>query len=119
MAPITWKVLFDRGNHVLYVNPEKKDKYKEAVRYLKAEMGNGFFKNCGIDHPVRQKLTNLPSLLDDALHFVDTLKILENTESNYKQLLSKIRPLAACRDEGRYFMVMACEHQSKNGAVEK
>jgi hypothetical protein len=118
IAPVTWKILLDRANDDIYVDPVKKEKYIEAVSFLKAEMGKGFFKNCGVDHPVRQKLINLPTLLDNLLHFANTLKSLKYCESNYPCLVSKLRPLLPCRDEGRYFMDIACEYQLKNFQVE-
>ncbi|HXB45391.1 MAG TPA: hypothetical protein VNV85_15100 [Puia sp.] len=106
-APISWEVLFERIKLAIDVEETKKEKWKEAVDFLKIELGNGFFKNCGIDHPVANKLNSAPGRLDDLLGFFDTLQKLKAMNSNYPYLIAKLKRREECKSEGIFFTEIA------------
>jgi hypothetical protein len=103
----SWRALIERISEVPDINETNKLQWKEAVEFLRIELGEGFFNNCGPDHPVYIKLTNAPWLFDDLIDFVKTLKTLKDSDSNYSYLISKIRPRKKCRSEGACFVEIA------------
>jgi hypothetical protein len=103
----TWNDLINRIDSVPAVDANRKIRWRQAIEFLRAELGTGFFNNCGNNHPIYIKLTNAPWLLNDLIDFANTLKTLKNNDSNYSYLLTKIRPRNKCRSEGAAFVEIA------------
>src|SRR4051794_12576306 len=68
--------------------PWRKQSWKEAVDFLYAEFGKGFFDTCGHSHPISLKLSTNLFQIDDLIEFTDALTRLKKMDSdNYLVLL--------------------------------
>ncbi len=103
----TWAEVNERISTAPNVDDAKRLEWRKAVDFLRTELGQGFFHNCGKDHPVYLKLTNCPHLLDELVDFTNTLQDLKNCDSNYDYLLGKIKPREKCINEGACFTELA------------
>lgn len=79
-----------------------------ALDFLEQEFGKHFLKTHSINHPVRQKISNIaPWQIEELIEFTDTLQQLKLSDSNYAKLLNKLLGMKSAVEEGIPFVEVA------------
>lgn len=104
-----WNDLIELAEHAYFLDLLLKKAWKEALFFLREELGTGFLKTCGVNHPLCQKLSAGSELqVKELVACVNVLKTLKESEgSNYPALLKKLKSKSRSRSEGIPFMEIA------------
>jgi hypothetical protein len=104
VAP-SWEQLLDNieSNHDM--SHHLKTDWSDSLTFLRNELGKGFFKQCGCQHP----LVHLLSVIDEdgvrqLVEWVNVLKILKSKDSNYAVLMSKLNSPKKAKSEALHFI---------------
>ncbi|HEX9504188.1 MAG TPA: hypothetical protein VF974_07805 [Patescibacteria group bacterium] len=105
-----WDMVYQFIEQDMQLSPTLKQDWKQAVGFLKAELGKGFFNNCGRNHPVLSMLRGVgEGQVVDLVKLVELLRQLKITDTNYPVLISKITSKRAT-NEGFPFLEIARRH---------
>lgn len=90
------------------IDEATREELVSAFVFLDEELGNGFLKTTGFNHPVVQKISNKADWqIRELIRFVATLKRLKETDSNYSKLIRKLLAFEKSKSEGVPFIEIA------------
>lgn len=114
----TWKMLYERIEQSQMVPDELKTDWINATQFLQKELGNGFFNNCGYSHPVHHKINGgAEGQVRELIHWVNILRSLKESDSNYPLLLQKLKSKPRSRSEAMPFIEIAGRHLREGFSV--
>lgn len=104
-----WSDLIKLAENANFQDILLKDHWKEALLFLREELGKGFLKTCGINHPLCQRLSGYGELqVKELVAWVSVLRtLMESNGSNYPVLLKKLKSQLRSRSEGIPFLEIA------------
>ncbi len=91
------------------INPDLTQEIREelinSLTYLKNLLGKSFLKTCGVQHPIAQKIYNKAFWqIKELIEFANTVKSLDQPDSNFDKLKKKLISPVDYSNEGKYFV---------------
>lgn len=96
-----WSKLIQYGAIYPELNEELRARLVKVLTFFQKELGKGFLKTSGINHPIHNVISN--KVVSSALWLIDfgeLLIALKETDCNYDHLLKKLIPEEDCIREG-------------------
>lgn len=119
VAPKTWEMIEAHVVRNTYVAEDRKPAWREAISFVKQEMGNGFLATSNQWHPVNHLLgVGGSGQVEEFIKWVEVLKHLKQHCSSYPIIRQKLHSSAKCRPEGMPFMDIACCYTAHGFSIE-
>lgn len=119
VAPKTWEMIETHIVRNAYVAEDRKPEWRQAVAFVKQEMGSGFLTTSNQWHPVNHLLgVGGSGQVEEFIKWVETLKDLKQHCKSYSIIRQKLHSSAKCRPEAMPFMDIACCYRAHGFAVE-
>jgi hypothetical protein len=107
---LKWEKHIEFARTTTDVSEDKRQQWINSLEFLRDELGKGFLKSCGRDHPFYQKVSNkAPWQISELIRLADTLKILKQGNTNYTKLKKKLHASAKYKQEGTHFIDIASD----------
>jgi len=119
LPPFDWPYFHERLSTMPDLSDELRKEGGDALAFLERELGRDFFETCGKNHPVEHKIMMAGGIgqLKEFIRWVQVLKTLKTTDSNYAYLLKKLHLANDAYVEGIPFIEISGRHLAKGFGV--
>lgn len=115
----TWESVLSFADRSPHVPDALRPEWKEAICFMRGELGEGFFKTCGNWHPVYLMLNQgAEGQVLNMIVWVNALRHFKSYAKTYPLLLEKLVAKAKTRAEGMPFMDIAKRHWEQGFTLE-
>jgi len=119
VRPVDWRYFSDRFSELPDITSDLKSQATNALTFLEKELGGGFFKTCGRNHPVwhRLMMAGGEGQIAELVKWVQVLQTLKSTDSNYPRLLQKLHSKSEARVEAIPFIELSARHLAEDFSI--